>query len=96
MSDSDIFPVYQPPDWTPLQRALAAVFGTAASEAAAAFWFVGFVEGPVDVGELRVYEHSTTRRQLALDRDGSAYRWLNEVGGYVRVDEESALIEALL
>ena len=96
MDDTDIFPVYHPPDGYPLQRALASVFGTAASEAAAAFWFVGFVEGPVDVGELRVYEHSTTRRQLPLDRDGGAYRWLDAVGGYVRVDGEAALIEALL
>lgn len=96
MGDSDIFPVYRPPDWYPLQRVLTVVFGAAAAEAAAAFWFVGFVEGPVDVGELRLYEHSTTRRQIALDRDGGAYRWLDEVRGYIRVDEESALIEALV
>ncbi len=96
MGDSDIFPVYRPPDWYPLRRALTVVFGAAAAEAAAAFWFVGFVEGPVDVGELRSYEHSTTRRQIALDRDGGAYRWLDDVRGYVRVDEELALIDALI
>jgi hypothetical protein len=93
---SDIFPVYRPPDWYPLQRTLAAVFGIAAVDASAAFWFTGFVPGPVDVGELRIYEHSTTRRRLALDRNGGAYRYNAAAGGYVRVDDEEALIEALV
>ncbi len=93
---TDIFPVYRPPDWYPLQRALAAVFGTAAIEASAAFWFIGFVRGPADVGELRLYEHSATRRRIALDRDGGAYRWFEEFAGYSRIGEEEALIEALV
>lgn len=92
----DIFPPYRPPDWFPLQRALASVFGVAAVDAAASFWFVGFVAGPVDVGELRMYEHSGTRRTLALDSQGSAYRWMDEIGTYVRVDDEVALVEALV
>lgn len=95
MSDH-IFPPFRPPDWYPLQRALATVFGVAAVEASAAFWFIGFVSGPVDVGELRLYEHSTTRRRLALDREGGAYRWLPDIGAYVRVNDEDALIEALV
>ena len=95
MSD-DIVPPYRPPDWYPLQRALASVFGIAAVEATAAFWFIGFVAGPVDVGELRMYEHSATRRSLALDAFGSAYRWIDEIGSYVRVNDEEALVEALV
>lgn len=95
MSD-DIFPPYRPPDWYPLQRALATVFGVVAVEATAAFWFIGFVRGPVDVGELRLYEHSATRRRLALDSQGSAYRWREDEGRYVRVDDEEALVEALV
>jgi hypothetical protein len=95
MSD-DIFPPYRPPDWYPLQRALASVFGIAAVEASAAFWFIGFVPGPANVGELRLYEHSTTRRLLALDSHGGAYRWKDELGRYVRVDDEEALVEALV
>jgi hypothetical protein len=96
VNPSDIFPSYRPPDWYPLQRALAVVFGTAAIDATAGFWFIGFVPGPADVGELRVYEHSTTRRRIALDREGGAYRWFEEIGGYSRVGHEEALIEALV
>jgi hypothetical protein len=95
MSD-DIFPPYRPPDWFPLQRVLSSVFGVAAIEASAAFWFIGFVPGPVDVGELRVYEHSATKRRLALDAQGGAYRWTEGIGRYVRVDDEEALVEALV
>ena len=95
MSD-DIFPPYRPPDWYPLQRALASVFGAAAIEASGAFWFIGFVPGPVDVGELRLYEHSATRRPLALDAHGGAYRWVDGLDRYVRVDDEEALVEALV
>lgn len=96
MSSDEIFPPYRPPDWYPLQRALTTVFGAAAADASAAFWFVGFVGGPVDVGELRLYEHSTTRRMLVLDSHGGAYRWLESLGAYVRVDEEEALVETLV
>ena len=90
------YPALRPPDWTPLQRALAGEFGTHAVDAIGAFWFIGFVPGPVDVGELRLYEHSTTRRRLALDAHGGAYRWLETVERYVRVDDEEALVEALV
>ena len=96
MSNSDIFPAYRPPDWYPLQCALALVFGTAAIEAVASFWFIDFVPGPAEVGELRLYEHRTTRRRIALDRDGGAYRWFDEIGGYRRMDHEAALVEALI
>jgi len=96
VSDSDIFPAYRPPDWYPLQRALALVFGTAAIDATASFWFIGFVHGPADVGELRLYEYSATKGRIALDRTGDAYRWIEDVGGYCRVDHEAALIDALV
>ncbi len=87
--------MYRPPDWHPLRRALAAEFGGAAAQASASFWFIGFVPGPDDVGELRLYEHSRTHRRVALDREGSAYAWFAEIGGYSRVSGESALVDAL-
>jgi hypothetical protein len=93
---TDIFPVYRPPDWYPLQRALAAVFGVVAADASRSFWFIGYVSGLDDVGELRLYEHSVTRRRLALDRDGQAFGFLDAIGHYVRVDVEAALIETLV
>lgn len=93
---TDIFPAYRPPDWYPLQRALSAVFGIAATDASRSFWFIGYVAGPADVGELRLYEHSTTRRRLALDAHGNAFRLVDSLGHYVRVDDEAALIEALV
>ncbi len=96
MGNSDNFPVYRPPDWSPLERLLSAVFGTAAADASGAFWFVGFVKGPVDVGDLRLYEYSATRRRIALARDGGAFRWSEEANGYVRVDEENALVAVLV
>ena len=96
MSDDEIFPPYRPADWYPLQRALAAVFGATAVDASAAFWFNGFVRGPADVGDLRLYEHSATRRSVVLDRDGNAYRWIEDIGGYIRENGEVALVEALV
>jgi len=92
----DIFPPYRPPDWYPLQRALSVVFGAAAVDATASFWFIGYENGPVDVGELRLYEHSGTRRRIALDRTGGAYQWHDEARAYVRVDDEMALIQTLV
>lgn len=86
---------YRPPDWVPLQRALAAEFGASAVDAAAAFWFVGFIDGPADVGELRLYEHSSTRRVLILDREGGAYRWFAVFAGYSRISIDEALVDAL-
>ena len=52
--------------------------------------------GPDDVGELRMYEHSTTRRRLALDRDGQAYRWFADARRFTRVDIGEALVETLV
>ncbi len=86
---------YRPPDWAPLQRALATEFGADAVDATAAFWFIGFIAGPDDVGELRLYEHSTTKRRVVLDREGGAYRWYHTFEGYSRISIEEALIEAL-
>ncbi len=86
--------MYRPPDWTPLERALAAEFGPRAANAAASFWFIGFVPGPDDVGELRLYEHSRTHRRVVLDRDGRAYRWFDEIAGYSRVVGEGVLVDA--
>ena len=63
--------------------------------ATAAFWFIGFIAGPADVGELRLYEHSVTRRRLILDREGGAYRWFEVFAGYSRITMDEALIEAL-
>jgi hypothetical protein len=89
-------PTFRPPDWLPLERALAAEFGIGAVDASAAFWFIGFADGPADIGELRLYEHSETRRRVALDTDGGAYRWFPEFGGYSRVAVQDALVAALL
>ena len=93
---SDTPPTFRLPDWMPLQRVLVAEFGAAAIDAAASFWFIGFVAGPDDVGELRLYEHSMTRRRLTLDHDGGAYRWFDEIGGYSRIPTDEALVEALV
>ena len=87
--------MYRPPDWGPLERALAAEFGHAAANAAASFWFIGFVAGPDDVGELRVYEHSRTHRHVALDCNGRTYRWFQQISAYSRVSNEETLINAL-
>lgn len=89
-------PTYRPPDWRPLERALAAEFGTAAVDARGAFWFIGFVDGPADVGELRVYEHSATRRRLVLDTDGDAYAWAGGAECYHRVLRCEALVAVLV
>lgn len=86
---------YRPPDWAPLHRALTAEFGATAVNASAAFWFIGYIDGPADVGELRLYEHSVTRRRLVLDREGGAYRWFAVFAGYSRIGIDEALIEAL-
>lgn len=88
--------MYRPPDWNPLERALVAEFGHAAANAAAGFWFIGFVAGPDDVGELRLYEHSRTHRRIALDCNGRAYRWFDEMLGYSRVSVEGALVDVLV
>jgi len=86
---------YRPPDWGPLQRALSSEFGDDGMHAAAAFWFIGFIAGPADVGELRLYEHSVTRRRLVLDREGGAFRWFAAFEGYSRITMDEALIDAL-
>jgi len=89
-------PSFRPPDWSPLERALAAEFGVGAVDAIGAFWFIGFAEGPADVGELRLYEHSSTRRCIALDSDGGAYGWFPEIEGYSRITASDALVAALI
>jgi hypothetical protein len=86
---------YRPPDWAPLQRALSSEFGDDGIRATAAFWFIGYLDGLADIGELRVYEHSVTRRRLVLDREGGAYRWFEVFAGYSRITMDEALIEAL-
>ncbi len=87
--------MYRPPDWHPLERALTATFGRDAVNATAAFWFIGFVPGPDDVGELRLYEHTRTHRRVALDREGQAYRWFADFEGYGRSAGEQPLVEIL-
>jgi hypothetical protein len=88
--------MYRPPDFQPLERALAARFGETASAVMPAFWFIGFVAGPDDVGELRLYEHSQTHGRLALDRHGRAFCWYAEIGAFGRMTTDDAWIEALL
>jgi hypothetical protein len=89
-------PRFRAPDFLPLARALAHEFGEPAADAAGAFWFIGFLDGPDDVGPLRIYEHSVTRRRLALAADGSAYRWRDDDRAFGRVAFEEALVEALV
>jgi hypothetical protein len=87
--------VFRPPDWIPLERALIREFGEAARDAASAFWFVGFVDGPDDVGALRLYEHTGTRRRLVLDNDGRAYRQMADLDHFSPVALQEALVDAL-
>lgn len=83
------------PDWVPLERALTREYGAMARDATAAFWFLGHVPGPDDVGDLRVYEHSRTRRRLVLDADGRAYRQHADLDHYSPVPLSDALVDAL-
>ncbi|MEO7522261.1 MAG: hypothetical protein ABIW79_10630 [Gemmatimonas sp.] len=83
-------------DWRPLQRALETEFGSAAAKATSAFWFIGFVAGPDDIGALRLYEHSATRRRLALDAFGNAYRRCAEWDRYTRALASDVLVQALV
>lgn len=90
-----IFPDYRLPDWAPLERALTTEFGAFAADATKAFWFIGFVDGPADVGELRHYEHHQTRRRLLLDGSGNAYRHFSDAGGFSRMSLQDAMVDAL-
>lgn len=83
------------PDWAPLERVLNTEFGEVIRGATSAFRFVGFVHGPADVGELRVYQHTRTRVHVTLDADGRAYRYFAEMDGYGGTDVEQALLAAL-
>ncbi len=87
--------VFRPPDWIPLERALIREYGESAREAANAFWFVGYVDGPDDVGDLRLYEHHGTRRRLVLDADGRAYRQQDDHAFFSPVSIQDALVDAL-
>lgn len=87
--------VFRPPDWIPLERALIREYGEVARDAASAFWFVGFVDGPDDVGALRLYEHTGTRRRLVLDADGRAYRRHDDLDHFSPVSLLDAMVETL-
>lgn len=86
---------YRPPDWAPLERALATEYGSFALDATKAFWFIGFVNGPDDIGVLRAYEHHVTRRRLLLDGEGHAYRAFSDMGGFARISVQDAMVEVL-
>jgi hypothetical protein len=83
------------PDWSPLERALNTELGAAARGATSAFRFIGFVHGPADVGELRVYQHARTRVHVTLDVDGRAYRYFAEMDGYGFADLEQTIQTAI-
>ncbi|MGV3711145.1 MAG: hypothetical protein ACO1Q7_20160 [Gemmatimonas sp.] len=83
------------PDWTPLERALDAEFGSDARRATSAFRFVGVVQGPADVGSLRVYQNSVTRVHVTLDGDGRAYRYFAEMDRYGGTSVGQALQAAM-
>ncbi|MBC8089299.1 MAG: hypothetical protein H7Z40_18700 [Phycisphaerae bacterium] len=83
------------PDWLPLERALKAEIGADASAAARAFRFVGYVNGPADVGTLRVYQHEHTRVHVTLDGEGRAYRYFADMDRYGSTDSEVAIYWAL-
>lgn len=87
--------ILRSPDWLPLERALHAEFGVEALVAARAFRFVGVVNGPADVGLLRVYQHARTRVHVTLDSDGRAYRYFAEMDRYGSTDNEEAMLSAM-
>jgi hypothetical protein len=87
--------VFPTPDWIPLERALVREYGETAREAAASFYFLGREAGPDDVGDLRIYEHATTRRRLVLDTDGRAYRRHADLGHFSPIALDEALVAAL-
>lgn len=88
-------PLPRSPDWLPLERALKAEIGADARAASREFRFVGFVNGPADVGALRVYQHEHTRVHVTLDGDGRAYRYFAEMDRYGFTDSEAAIFSAL-
>ncbi len=61
------------PDWEPLERALP-------EAECAGFMFMGYSE---DQAGIRLYKHGITRRYLALDERGRAYRYT--AFGYVEI-----------
>lgn len=88
--------MYRPPDLQPLERALTAHLGESAIVVTSAFWFIGFVAGPDDVGALRLYEHSLSHGRIALDRHGRAYGWYAESGAFGRMATDDAWLEVML
>jgi hypothetical protein len=69
------------PDWQPLERALPLA-------QCAGFMFMGYSEDPAGI---RLYKHGITRRYLALDDQGRAYRYT--VFGYRKTTMEEAVEE---
>ena len=61
------------PDWEPLERAVPVA-------ECAGFMFMGYRDDPAG---LRLYKHGITRRYLALDEHGRAYRYT--AFGYVEI-----------
>jgi hypothetical protein len=48
------------------------------------------------MGELRLYEHSATRRRIALDALGGAYRWCADARRYCRAVMSDTLVATLV
>lgn len=82
-------------DWLPLERALQAELGEQGAAYRDAFQFIGHVRGPDDIGELRLYRHTSTRRYLVLDGAARSYRYHAPSATYGPTELGAALEAAL-
>ncbi len=78
-------------DWLPLDRALEAEFGPRAASYRGSFRFIGHAQGPADIGALRLYRHSATRRYLVLDGAARSYRYHAPSASYGQIELITAL-----
>jgi hypothetical protein len=66
------------PDWKPLLRVVPEKW-------CPAFQFMGYE------GDIRIYKHGWTRRDLNLDPDGNAYAFLDATRSWLKIPVEAAI-----